>query len=129
MGRERLWDQGSLCLRGLGTQKGWVWQRCPQPGDTRSRLSSPPSLASWFIGATCLFYRALNPLRPSRRGEDGHTTGHQELLGYEHLDTSGFHPPTPTAATWHKPGTELMHRDKPLPTAPEMPNKGSCQAL
>lgn len=126
MGRERLWDQGSLCPRGSGTQKGWGWQCSPQPGDTRSRLSSPP-LISWFIGATCLFYRALNPLCPSHRGGDGHTTGHQELLGYEHLDTSEFHLSTLAAATWQIPGTE--HRHKHFPTAAEMPNKGSCQDL
>lgn len=127
MGRERLWDQGSLCPRGLGTQKGWVWQWCPQPGDTRSRLSSPSSLISWFTGAACLFYRALNLPCPSCRGGDGHTMGHQELLSYKHLDTSGFHPPTLAAATWHI--LEAEHRHKHFPTAAEMPNKGSCQDL
>lgn len=124
MGKERLWDQGSLCPRRLGTQQGWVWQWCPQPGDTRNRLNSPPSLISWFIGATCLFYSTSDPLCPCPRGAHNRA---QELQGNEHLDTSGFYSSTPAAATRHIPRTEVMHRH--FPKAPEMSNKGSCQDL
>lgn len=122
MGRERLWDQGSLCPRGSGTQKGWGWQCCPQPGDTRSRLSSPP-LISWFIGATCLFYRAFAHPTEEEMGTQQVTWNFWVMSTW----TSEFHLSTLAAATWQIPGTE--HRHKHFPTAAEMPNKGSCQDL
>lgn len=106
MGKERLWDQGSLCPRGLGTQNGWVWQCCPQPGDTGNRLSSPPSLISRFIGATGLSYRALNPL--------AHPTG--EEMGIQQV-TRNFC----VMSTWTPVGFNL-----PLQLQPPGPSWSSC---
>lgn len=127
MGRERLWDQGSLCPRAWGPRRAGSGSAAHSQGYQQQAQFSFPHFLVYRSNLSLL--QSLKALCPSHRGGDGHTMGHQEILGYEHLDTSGFHPPTPATGTWHILGTELMYRHKHCPTAPEMPNKGSWQDL